>query len=56
MNTDNIRIRKMANAIIGFAAGLITLPLAMFAWPIFAAWFFWDETDDDVGKDGDRAE
>lgn len=37
--------RKLLNALLGLAAGLITLPLAILAWPILAAWFFWDETD-----------
>ena len=41
----NVTRRKIANALLGLAAGLITLPLAILAWPILAAWFFWDETD-----------
>ena len=43
----NIRHRKTLNALLGFAAGIVTLPLAIFAWPILAAWFFWNETDED---------
>ena len=38
-----MNLRKLANAILGLAAGVITLPLAIFAWPLFAAWFFWNE-------------
>ena len=39
--------RKIANALLGFAAGIVTMPLAIFAWPILAAWFLWNETDDE---------
>jgi hypothetical protein len=39
--------RKIANAALGLAAGIFTLPLAIFAWPIIAAWFAWNETDDE---------
>lgn len=31
--------RKVANAALGLAAGIVTLPLAVVAWPILAAWF-----------------
>lgn len=37
--------RKIANAALGLAAGIVTLPLAIVAWPILAAWFAWRETD-----------
>ncbi len=43
----NIRHRKLLNATLGLAAGIVTLPLAIFAWPILAAWFMYNETDDD---------
>jgi hypothetical protein len=33
--------RKIANAMLGFAAGIVTMPLAIFAWPILFAWFAW---------------
>lgn len=39
--------RKLLNAALGLAAGIVTLPLAIFAWPIFAAWFLYNETDGD---------
>ena len=42
----NIKYRKLLNALLGFAAGIVTLPLAILAWPILAAWFAWNETDD----------
>lgn len=34
--------RRLLNAALGFAAGLITAPLALVAWPAFAAWFAWN--------------
>ena len=47
--------RKLLNALLGFAAGLVTAPLAALVWPLFAAWFMWNETDaehvDDAGED-----
>ena len=43
----NIKHRKLLNAAIGFAVGIFTLPLAIFAWPVLAAWFFWNETDEE---------
>lgn len=39
--------RKIANALLGFAAGIVTLPLAIFAWPLVAAWLFFNELEDD---------
>ena len=38
-------LRRILNAALGLAAGIVTLPLAIFAWPILAAWFFWNEAD-----------
>lgn len=37
--------RRILSAALGFAAGLITSPLAMLAWPAFAAWFAWNESE-----------
>ena len=44
--------RRIANALLGFAVGIFTLPLAAAAWPFVAAWFMWHETDED-GEDGE---
>lgn len=41
------RNRKMLNALLGFAAGIVTLPLAIFAWPLLAAWFVYNEKDEE---------
>ena len=40
--------RRLLNAALGFAVGIITIPLAAAAWPFAAAWFAWSETDDDL--------
>ena len=50
----NIKYRKLLNAALGLAVGIVTLPLAIFAWPILAAWFAWDETDEDEGGEKER--
>ena len=42
--------RKLINALLGFAVGIFTLPLAAAAWPFVAAWWLWHETDED-GED-----
>ena len=42
--------RRILNAILGLAVGIITLPLAIVAWPILSAWFLMNETED--GEDG----
>lgn len=42
--------RRIANAAIGLAVGIFTLPLAAAAWPFVAAWWLLNETDDD-GED-----
>ena len=42
--------RKLANALLGFAVGIFTLPLAAAAWPFVAAWFMWHETDENQGE------
>lgn len=39
--------RRVFAALCGFAVGLITAPLALVAWLIFAAWFAWNETEGD---------
>lgn len=40
-------MRKFTNALLGFAVGIFTIPLAAAAWPFVAAWFMWHETDED---------
>ena len=35
--------RRIFNAALGFAAGLVTAPLALVAWPFVAAWFMFNE-------------
>ena len=37
--------RRIFNAALGFAAGLITAPLALVAWPAFLAWFLFNESE-----------
>lgn len=37
--------RRLLTAALGLAAGLITAPLAMLAWPAFTAWFAWNESE-----------
>lgn len=44
--------RLICNAAIGFAVGIFTMTLAAAAWPFVAAWFMWNETDED-GEDGE---
>ena len=38
--------RRLLNAALGLAVGLITAPLALVAWPAFAAWFMYNETEE----------
>lgn len=40
--------RRLLNAALGLAAGLVTAPLALVAWPAFLAWFLYNESDDDI--------
>jgi hypothetical protein len=40
--------RRLLNAALGGALGVITAPLALIAWPAFAAWFMWNETEEDA--------
>ena len=38
-------MRKILAAAFGFVAGIATAPLALVVWPVFCAWFFWNEED-----------
>ena len=42
--------RKFANAALGFGLGIFTLPLILVAWPFVAAWWMWQETDDNYDE------
>lgn len=44
----NAKLRKLLAALLGFAAGVVSDPLALVVWPIFVAWFLYNESDDDV--------
>ena len=37
--------RRIFTAALGLALGVITAPLALVAWPAFAAWFMFNETE-----------
>lgn len=37
--------RRLLNAALGLVAGIFTAPLALVAWPLFAAWFMWNESE-----------
>ena len=37
--------RRIFATLLGFALGVITAPLALVAWPMFAAWSMWNETE-----------
>lgn len=37
--------RRILSAALGLAAGLITAPFAMLAWPAFLAWFLYNESE-----------
>lgn len=39
-------IRKIATALLGFVAGIVSIPLVMIAWPFVCAWFIYNETED----------
>lgn len=41
----NTKHRKLLNAALGLAAGIVTLPLAVVLWPLGVAVFAWRETD-----------
>ena len=40
-------MQKRFNALLGLALGVCTWPLALVAWPLFLAWFLWNETEED---------
>ena len=40
-------MQKRFNALLGLALGITTLPLALVAWPLFLAWFLWNEAEED---------
>ena len=40
-------MRRIANAILGFVAGIVSIPLVALIWPMFAAWYMFNETDGD---------
>lgn len=39
-------MRKILAAVFGFAVGVITAPIAAAVWPIFAAWFMFNEEEE----------
>ena len=39
--------RRIAYAAAGFAAGLFTAPFAAIVWPFAAAWFFFNEAEEE---------
>ena len=41
-----VNAKKLANGLLGLAAGIVTAPLAVIIWPLFAAWFLYNETED----------
>ena len=40
-------MQKRFNALLGLALGICTWPLALVAWPLFLAWFLWNETEEE---------
>ena len=40
-------MQKRFNALLGLALGVCTWPLALVAWPLFLAWFMWNETEEE---------
>ena len=38
-------LRKTLAALFGFAAGIVTAPIAFVVWPLFLAWFAYNETE-----------
>lgn len=42
--------RKLLNAALGLALGIFTLPLITVAWPFAAAWWMWQETEDNYNE------
>lgn len=41
-------MQKRINALLGLALGICTWPLALVAWPLFLAWFMWNETEEEA--------
>ena len=39
--------RRFRNAALGFALGVVTLPLGLALWPFLCAAWWWCETDED---------
>ena len=37
--------RRIFAALLGLAAGIVTAPLALVAWPAFLAWFMFNESE-----------
>ena len=37
--------RRILSAALGLAAGIVTAPLAKLAWPVFCAWFLFNESE-----------
>ena len=38
--------RKIVASIIGLIVGAITIPIAVFIWPIFLAYYFFNESEE----------
>lgn len=38
-------MRKIFNALLGLSVGIVTMPLAFVIWPVFLAWYMYNETD-----------
>lgn len=39
-------IRKLLNSVLGFGLGIFTLPVILVAWPFAAAWWMWQESEE----------
>ena len=44
-------MQRRFNALLGLALGVCTWPLALVAWPLFLAWFMWNETEEERPSD-----
>lgn len=40
--------RKIANAVFGVLAGILTAPLAVIVWPVAVAIFLYNETEEGI--------